>query len=301
MSASEGGAVEVTTAMALEEKGSSTRACAGSTCSSSPSARWSAWTRSGRCPASARRRSRGSSSSRVLFVFPYALVMAELGSAFTQEGGPYEWMKMAWGRLPAGLGAVLYWVTNPLWVGGSLCFIATGGVERQPAHDRHRHGRRLRRSRSSSSGSRSASRSSSLRHGKWIPNVGAIIRVGVLAFFSITVLIYGIEHGVHGYARGRLQPELAGRVPRPRAAAALQLRRLRAPERGRRGDAEPAARRAGDRAAERHHHRARLLDPGLRHPGRAAVEQDHRYRRLPGRRPHRPSASTAAPRTSSPT
>src|SRR5262245_16630419 len=60
-----------------------------------------------------------------LFLFPYALVMAELGSAFTQEGGPYEWMKLAWGRFVAGIGAILYWVTNPLWVGGSLCFIAT--------------------------------------------------------------------------------------------------------------------------------------------------------------------------------
>src|SRR6266446_3675578 len=27
----------------------------------------------------------------VVFLFPYALVMAELGSAFAQEGGPYEW------------------------------------------------------------------------------------------------------------------------------------------------------------------------------------------------------------------
>ena len=61
----------------------------------------------------------------VAFLFPYALVMAEVGSAFTQEGGPYEWMKLAWGRFVAGIGAVLYWVTNPLWVGGSLCFIAT--------------------------------------------------------------------------------------------------------------------------------------------------------------------------------
>jgi glutamate:GABA antiporter len=61
----------------------------------------------------------------VLFLFPYALVMAEVGSAFTQEGGPYEWMKLAWGRFAAGIGAVLYWVTNPLWVGGSLAFIAT--------------------------------------------------------------------------------------------------------------------------------------------------------------------------------
>jgi amino acid transporter len=44
----------------------------------------------------------------VVFLFPYALVMSELGSAFTQEGGPYEWMKLAWGRFTAGIGAVLY-------------------------------------------------------------------------------------------------------------------------------------------------------------------------------------------------
>src|SRR5207244_4199506 len=46
----------------------------------------------------------------------------------------------------------------------------------------------------------------SLRHGKWIPNAGAIIRVGVLAFFSITVLIYAIKHGVHGYGAGDFNP-----------------------------------------------------------------------------------------------
>src|SRR5947209_19531204 len=61
----------------------------------------------------------------VLFVLPYALVMAEVGSAFTQEGGPYEWTKLAFGRVHAAIAAVLYWVTNPLWVGGSLAFIAT--------------------------------------------------------------------------------------------------------------------------------------------------------------------------------
>src|SRR5881392_1174610 len=56
----------------------------------------------------------------VIFVLPYALVMSEIGSAFTQEGGPYEWTKMAFGRLNGAIAAVLYWVTNPLWVGGSL-------------------------------------------------------------------------------------------------------------------------------------------------------------------------------------
>src|SRR5207237_6906260 len=43
----------------------------------------------------------------VLFVAPYMLLMAEVGSAFTQEGGPYEWMKLAWGRFSACIGAVL--------------------------------------------------------------------------------------------------------------------------------------------------------------------------------------------------
>src|SRR5437667_6072787 len=60
----------------------------------------------------------------VVFVTPYMLLMAEVGSAFTQEGGPYEWMKLAWGRLHGGIASILYWVTNPLWVGGSLAFIA---------------------------------------------------------------------------------------------------------------------------------------------------------------------------------
>src|SRR6476646_6928019 len=60
-----------------------------------------------------------------LFLIPYGLVMAELGTGFPQEGGQYEWMKLARGRLAAGLGSVLYLVSNPLWVGGSLAFVST--------------------------------------------------------------------------------------------------------------------------------------------------------------------------------
>jgi amino acid transporter len=43
-----------------------------------------------------------------LFLVPYGLVMAELGTAFPQEGGQYEWMKLSWGRFWAGRGSVLY-------------------------------------------------------------------------------------------------------------------------------------------------------------------------------------------------
>ncbi|GAC1380291.1 MAG: APC family permease [Ktedonobacteraceae bacterium] len=62
--------------------------------------------------------------SAVTFLIPYGLLTAELGSTFTQEGGMYEWCKMAGGRFFAAFGAMLYWISNPLWVGGTLSVTA---------------------------------------------------------------------------------------------------------------------------------------------------------------------------------
>src|SRR4051812_16583222 len=38
-----------------------------------------------------------------VFVAPYMLLMSEIGSAFTMEGGPYEWVKLAFGRVHGGI------------------------------------------------------------------------------------------------------------------------------------------------------------------------------------------------------
>ena len=220
----------------------------------------------------------------VLFVLPYALLMAELGSAFTQEGGPYEWMKLCWGRFWAGIGALLYWVTNPLWVGGSLAFISTAAWS----------------SNISQIGTGTVGdyffkvvfiwvsitvAIVSLRRGKWIPNVGAIIRrrgAGVL-----------LDHRCHLRDQARrawlLVPPVRAQhrhFPRPGAAASVQLRRLRASERRRRGDARSAEGRPQVGHDWRGHHRALLRHSDLRHPGGASDEQDQRHRRVPGRNPH---------------
>jgi amino acid transporter len=144
----------------------------------------------------------------VLFVVPYMLLLAEVGSAFTMEGGPYEWVKLAFGRLHGAVFAVLYWVTNPLWVGGSLAFIATDAW------------------RANISGIGVASFGDflfklafvwisigvaiiSLRQGKWIPNFGAILRVAVLGFFSLTLIVYAFKHGLNGFPAGDLAPTRA--------------------------------------------------------------------------------------------
>ena len=63
--------------------------------------------------------------------------------------------------------------------------------------------------------------------GKWIPTIGAWSRMLLLAFFTFTVVLYAIKHGVHGVGSGEFQAHLC-RVHRGHAGAVLQLRRLRA-------------------------------------------------------------------------
>ena len=151
----------------------------------------------------------------VVFVLPYALLMAEVGSSFTEEGGPYEWMKLAWGRLAGGIGAVLYWVTNPLWVGGSLAFISTDAWRTNVSGIGHgTFGDYLFKLLFIwiSIGVAIAS----LRYGKWIPNAGAFLRFFTLGFFSLTVVVYGAKHGFHGFSGHDAAPSKAvfiGLVP----------------------------------------------------------------------------------------
>lgn len=57
------------------------------------------------------------------------MLTAELGSTFTQEGGVYVWCKLAGGRFFAALGSILYWISNPLWVGGTLSVTAIGAIK----------------------------------------------------------------------------------------------------------------------------------------------------------------------------
>ena len=59
----------------------------------------------------------------VFFFVPYALLTAELGSAFPEEGGSYVWTRLAWGRLVAAVNAIFYWFSNPIWIGATLALL----------------------------------------------------------------------------------------------------------------------------------------------------------------------------------
>src|SRR3954468_19061644 len=151
----------------------------------------------------------------LVFVAPYMLLMAEVGAAFPPGGGPYEWVRLALGRFQAGIAAILYWVTNPFWVGGSLAFIATDAWRANVFSIGH-----------GSAGDylfklifiwvSIGVAIVSLRYGKWIPNFGAFLRVFVLGFFTLTVIVYAGEHGVDGFGAHELSPTRAvflGLVP----------------------------------------------------------------------------------------
>ena len=60
----------------------------------------------------------------VLFLVPYGMVFAELTSTFPEEGGPYMWVRLAFGRLAGAIAVFFYWVTNPIWLGGTLAALA---------------------------------------------------------------------------------------------------------------------------------------------------------------------------------
>jgi amino acid transporter len=62
----------------------------------------------------------------IFFLVPYALVFAETGSTFVGEGGAYIWVRQAFGRPAGAIASILSWVTQPVWVGGSMAFLATG-------------------------------------------------------------------------------------------------------------------------------------------------------------------------------
>lgn len=145
----------------------------------------------------------------LLFLVPYGLVMAEVGSTFTAEGGPYEWVKLALGRFWAGINTIFYWVTNPLWVGGSLAFIGTEAWSSGISHI-------------GSGGfwdyvfklvfiwATISTAIVSFKVGKWIPTAGAILKVALVAFFAITVIVYGLKNGVEGIDLGQLSPSTTG-------------------------------------------------------------------------------------------
>jgi amino acid transporter len=142
----------------------------------------------------------------VLFFVPSALISAELGAAIPQEGGVYVWVRMAFGRFAGGLTSLLYWAGTPMWVGGSVVAVAMSVHERFIGHlsqaNLYVYGAIF-------IGLATAAAVLPLRYGKWVPVSGALGQIVLLLFFTLTVVVYAVRHGVHGIGTGDLAPSPA--------------------------------------------------------------------------------------------
>ena len=142
------------------------------------------------------------------FFVPYALLVAELGSAFTEEGGSYVWTRLAFGRLVAAVNAVFYWFSNPIWIGATLALLTIATVDKFFF---------------------SIADNSWLFYvvgltyiwfsvysailsfgiGKWIPTLGAWARIFVLGLFVVSTIVYAIKNGLSLPQGGEFKPTYA--------------------------------------------------------------------------------------------
>ncbi|MGY5766463.1 APC family permease [Brachybacterium sp. DNPG3] len=145
----------------------------------------------------------------IVFLIPYALIFAETGSAFVGEGGVYLWVRTAFGRPAAAVASAFTWITQPVWVGGSMAFLNAEAAREHLVHF--------------APGSAAdyafkilfiwltvLAAVLSLRRAKWIPTMGAVCKIVFLAIFVVTAVVYAIEHGIQDLPIGSFSPTAAG-------------------------------------------------------------------------------------------
>jgi amino acid transporter len=129
----------------------------------------------------------------VLFFIPYGLITAELGTMIPEQGGLYVWIKNAFGDKWAARTTWLYWVNVALWmpsvyilfagmfsqlffpdlslwwqiaIGIVMTWVTVGiGIM-------------------------------TLESGKWIPNLGAIIKALIMVVIGVGAFIFAAKNGV---------------------------------------------------------------------------------------------------------
>src|SRR6266851_598924 len=125
----------------------------------------------------------------VVFFVPQALLFAELGSAFPQEGGPYYWTRLAFGHLAGAVNNFLYWITNPVWIGGTLAISCIGAIE------------------------------VFFNQGNTVPTaVFYVVALTFVGLFTLSVILYAAKHGAHGLGASSYVVVLAQQITSGNAA-----------------------------------------------------------------------------------
>ena len=148
----------------------------------------------------------------VVFFVPQTLLFAELGAAFPQEAGPYYWTRLAFGHLAGAVNNFLYWITNPVWIGGSLTISCIGAVEVFFNHGNSVPTLVWYVIALAFVWLSILAAITSFSVGKWLPTAGAMARFLLLGLFTISVIIFAVRHGAHGLGASSYSPTAGGFV-----------------------------------------------------------------------------------------
>ena len=129
----------------------------------------------------------------IFFFIPYGLITAELGAAYPQQGGIYVWIRQAFGEQWGARTAWYYWLQNAVWI--PTTYIAFAKIVSQLfAPDMQPFDLILI----------SAVMTwltvgltiISMKIGKWLPNLGAFLKIAILAVIGIGAFIFARRSGV---------------------------------------------------------------------------------------------------------
>ncbi|MFT5519757.1 MAG: amino acid transporter [Enterobacterales bacterium] len=129
----------------------------------------------------------------IIFFIPFALICAEMGCAYPEQGGIYAWIRDAYGGRWASRVTWAYWVNTAVWI--PAIYILFAGIFKQLFYPEL-----------SLIGQISiaivltwfsvAVNVVTLDIGKWVPNIGAILKVIVFLAVIIGAISYTQEHGM---------------------------------------------------------------------------------------------------------
>lgn len=129
----------------------------------------------------------------VLFFIPYGLITAELGTTYPEQGGLYVWVRNAFGERWAARTTWLYWINVALWM-PSVYVLFAGMFAQLFIPDLSLWGQIL-------IGILMTWVTVmigiiALDIGKWVPNIGALMKALLMLVIGIGAFVYASQHGV---------------------------------------------------------------------------------------------------------
>lgn len=129
----------------------------------------------------------------LIFFIPFAMICAEMGCAYPEQGGIYAWIRDSFGGRWASRATWAYWVNTAVWM--PAIFILFAAVFKQMFFPELSLGWQISIGIALTWVAVGVN-IMTLDVGKWIPNLGAIIKVIIFIAIIIGALLYTQDHGM---------------------------------------------------------------------------------------------------------